>query len=86
MTEGKKDVKKVEIYTTPTCVYCRAAKDFFKEYDVNFEEYNVAFDIEKRKEMLEKTGQMGVPVIVIDEKVIIGYDPMSMSRALGIKT
>ena len=77
-------MKKVSIYTTPTCVYCKAAKEFFKAHNVAFEEWNVATDIVKRKEMVDKSGQLGVPVITVDDEVIIGFDEPALSKALGI--
>lgn len=78
-------MKKVEIYSTPTCTYCNMAKEFFKEKNVAYTEYNVATDIAKRQEMVEKSGQMGVPVIVIDGEVTVGYDQEAISQALDIK-
>jgi glutaredoxin-like YruB-family protein len=64
----------VTIYSTPTCVFCGAAKVFFKENDVKYTEFNVATDLEKRKEMIDKSGQMGVPVISIGKEVVVGFD------------
>jgi glutaredoxin len=61
------------------------AKEFFKENNVPFEEYDVAVDLEKRKEMIEKTGQMGVPVIDIDGSVFIGFDKEIVAKKVGIK-
>ncbi len=78
-------MKKVEIYSTPTCTYCNMAKDFFKENHVEYTEYNVGADIAKRQEMVEKSGQMGVPVIVIDGNLMVGYDKEAIVEALGIK-
>jgi glutaredoxin len=60
------------------------AKEFFKENNIPFEEYNVAADLEKRKEMMQKTGQMGVPVIDIDGSVIIGFDKEVIAKKVGI--
>ena len=74
----------VKIYSTPACPYCTLAKDFFKENNVEFEEFNVAEDKEKAQEMMDKTGQMGVPVIDIDGKVIIGFDKEKIKEALGL--
>ncbi len=53
----------ITIYSTPTCTYCKAAKDYFTKNNVAFTEYNVASDEVRRKEMVDKTGQLGVPVI-----------------------
>ncbi len=57
---------KIMIYSTPSCTFCVMAKEFFNQNNIPFEEYDVAADLEKRKEMIQKTGQMGVPVIDID--------------------
>lgn len=78
-------MKNVIIYSTPTCVYCKAAKDFFNEKKVPFTEYNVASDTERRKEMVDKTGQMGVPVILIGDEAIVGFDEDKIVELLGIK-
>lgn len=67
-------MKSVTIYTTPVCHFCHAAKEYFKEHNVAYTEYDVASDIEKRQEMIEMTGQMGVPVIRIENDVVIGFD------------
>jgi glutaredoxin 3 len=77
-------MKSVKIYSTPSCTYCTMAKDFFKAKGVAYEEYNVAADLEKRKEMIDRSGQMGVPVIDIDGKVMVGYDEATIAQALGI--
>jgi glutaredoxin-like YruB-family protein len=81
---AKNTVKKVVMYTTPTCVYCKMAKEFFKEHGVQFAEYDVLKDLEKRKEMVGKSGQMGVPVITVGDKVFIGFDQMGIADALGL--
>ena len=78
-------MKKVAIYTTPTCVYCKMAKELFQEHNIEYTEYNVAQDAEKRNELIERTGQMGVPVITIDNEVIIGFDEERIRSLLGIK-
>jgi glutaredoxin-like YruB-family protein len=64
----------VIVYSTPTCPYCSAAKDYFRDNDVEFTDYDVSSDREKAREMIEKTGQQGVPVIEIDGEVVIGFD------------
>ncbi len=74
----------VTIYSTPSCVYCNAAKAFFKEKGIAYTEHNVAQDAEKRKEMIEKSGQMGVPVIVIDGELIVGFNKPVVAQALGL--
>ena len=65
--------KTVTIYSTPTCHFCNMAKDYFKEKGVQYTEHNVASDLEKRQEMIQKSGQMGVPVIFVGDEMIIGF-------------
>ena len=82
-------MKKVTIYSTPACGYCNIAKDFFKENKVEYTAYDVATDEEKRDEMVEKTGQMGVPVIMIGDEgaepeIVIGFDKARISELLGL--
>ncbi|MCM2339460.1 MAG: hypothetical protein NDI62_03335 [Burkholderiales bacterium] len=77
-------MKNVTIYSTPTCHFCHLAKDFFKANDIAYAEYDVASDIEKRKEMMDKSGQMGVPVIVIGDEMIVGFDKPVVAKALGL--
>ncbi len=74
----------VNIYTTPTCVYCQMAKKFFKDHKIEYTEFDVAADAEKRDEMLEKSGQMGVPVIEIGDEIIVGFDKKRISQLLGL--
>ena len=76
---------KVKIFTTPTCVYCKMAKAFFKEHNVEYSEANVAPDAKEREEMVKKSGQLGVPVIEIDGQIVIGFDQAKLSELLGIK-
>jgi len=76
---------KVTIYTTPTCVYCKATKAFFQEKNIQYTEKDVAIDEKARDEMVLRSGQMGVPVIDIDGKLIIGFDKAKLSELLGIK-
>jgi glutaredoxin 3 len=76
-------MNKIKVYSTDTCPYCIMAKDFFKEKNIAFEEINVAEDKEGAKEMVEKSGQMGVPVIDIDGKIIMGFDKAKIESALN---
>lgn len=77
-------MKNVTIYSTPTCHFCHMAKDFFKQNNVAYTEYDVASNLEKRKEMMDKSGQMGVPVIMIENEVIVGFDQPRINQALGL--
>ncbi len=78
-------MKNITIYSTPTCVYCNMAKTFFKANDMAFTDYNVATDLAKRKEMIDKTGQMGVPVIDVNGEIVIGFNEEKLKSTLGIK-
>ncbi len=77
-------MKDVFIYSTPTCMYCRAAKQFFKENNIAYTEFDVSTDSAKREEMIQKSGQMGVPVIMIGGEMIIGFNRDKISQLLGI--
>ena len=79
-------MNKIKIYSTPTCHFCHMAKDFFKEKGLEFEDFDVSVDFDKRKEMLEKSGQMGVPVIILNDKdIIVGFNKPKIIEILGIK-
>ncbi|MFA7301808.1 MAG: glutaredoxin domain-containing protein [Candidatus Shapirobacteria bacterium] len=71
----KKNKKQITIYSTPTCHYCNVAKEFFKDNKINFKELNVATDLDARKDMVEKSGQMGVPVIIFGKTIVVGFGP-----------
>jgi glutaredoxin-like YruB-family protein len=76
--------QKVEIYSTPNCGYCAMAKEYFKKNNIVFQEYDVATDVKRRQEMLDRTHQFGVPVIIIDNQIILGFDKAKVSQLLGI--
>lgn len=77
-------MKNVSVYTTPTCQYCKMAKEFFQANNVNYQEHDVAADEAMRNEMVEKSGQMGVPVIDIEGEVIVGFDEPRIKEVLGL--
>ncbi len=79
-------MKKAKIYTTAACVYCRAAKEFFKQNGVEYEEHDVGTDIQARSEMLEISGQMGVPVITVEgyPDPIVGFNKPRLIQAFGL--
>jgi len=76
--------KTVTIYSTPACHFCHAAKDFFSDNSVEFTDVDVATDAETRQEMIEMTGQMGVPVIRIGDDVVVGFDEAKVKELLGM--
>ncbi len=73
----------VIVYSTPTCPFCHKAKEYLQEKHVKFEDINVAEDMERQQEMIEKSGQMSVPVLDIHGTVIIGFDVQKIDLALG---
>jgi len=73
---------KVKIYSTPTCVYCKMAKEFFNKNKIKYEEYDVSKDEKARDEMIEKSQQMGVPVIEINGEIIVGFDKFRIEQLL----
>ena len=77
-------MKQVSIYTTPTCQYCKMAKEFFQANNVEYTENDVSVEEEKRNEMVEKSGQMGVPVIDIEGEIVVGFDEPKLKELLGL--
>ncbi len=77
-------MKKVKVYSTPTCPYCIRLKNFLKENNVDFENIDVSSDQEKAQEMIDKSGQLGVPVIDIEGEIITGFEEDVIKKALGL--
>ncbi len=75
---------KVKVYSTPFCPYCTMAKEFLKKHGLKFEEINVQENRGAAIEMVEKSGQSGVPVIEVDGKIIVGFDEKKLREALGL--
>ena len=76
--------KKVTVYSTQACPYCLMAKQFLKDNNIEFEDIDVSQDYEKAQEMINKSGQMGAPVLEIDGEIIVGFDKNAISGALNI--
>ena len=76
--------KTVTIYSTPTCHFCQMTKDFLKEKGIGYTDFDVAHDLNKRQEMIQKSGQMGVPVIFVGPEMIIGFDKERLVSTLGL--
>ena len=72
----------VTIYTTPSCSYCTMAKNWFKENGIRYTEYNVARDTRRADEMVRKSGQMGVPVLDVNGRIIVGFNKPEIENAL----
>jgi glutaredoxin-like YruB-family protein len=85
MAAKKKSAKpKVIVYSTPTCPYCQSAKEFLKANKVDYKEVDVSKDQDKAQEMIEKSGQMGVPVLDIGGTIIVGFDKEAIKKALKL--
>lgn len=76
---------KVIIFTTPTCSFCNAAKRYFREKKIKFKDIDVSRDHRAAQDMMRRTGQSGVPVILINNRPIVGFDKPKINRLLGIK-
>lgn len=76
-------MKPVTIYSTATCHFCQMAKEYFKAHDIAYTEYNVGTDADKRKEMIDLTGQLGVPVIRIGDNVLVGFQESKVAELLA---
>lgn len=84
MSEETNNSKKVIVYSTPTCHFCHLVKDFLKENNIDFTEHNLIEETDKQQEVMEKTGQMAVPVIDIEGEIIIGFDKQKLMNALNL--
>jgi len=76
--------KKVKVYSTPSCIYCKMVKEFFKQNNIEFENIDVSADQKAAQEMVQKSGQMGVPVIDIAGQLVIGFDKKRIVELLGL--
>ena len=83
MEDGKMAEHKVKVYSTKTCPWCHKVKDFLNEKKVKFEDFDVGADQKAANEIVEKSGQMGVPVTDIDGTIIIGFDKEAIDKALA---
>lgn len=75
--------KKVTVYSTPTCPYCKRAKDYLSRKGISYTDINVAESREAAQEMIRKSGQMGVPVITVDEQVVVGFNQALLDSLLS---
>lgn len=77
--------QKVKVYSTPTCPYCKQAKEFLKQNNIEYEDINVAADQKAADDMVQKSGQMGVPVLDVHGTIIVGFDKEAIKKALKLK-
>lgn len=73
----------IKIYSTPTCIWCAKTKEYFKNHHVKFENIDVSTNVKGAKEMVKKSGQMGVPVIDVNGEIIIGFDETKLKKAIA---
>ncbi len=85
MAETHKPYPHVIIFSTPTCTYCNAAKRFFREKGIQFRDVDVSRDAAAARDLVRRSGQMGVPVIDIGGKIIVGFNRPKIEQYLGIK-
>lgn len=76
---------KVILFTTPTCSWCRVVKQHLKKHEIRFKEIDITKDEKAARDMVRRTGQQGVPVTLIDNRPIVGFDKEKMNRLLNIK-
>lgn len=76
--------KKVTVFSTPTCPYCVMAKDYLTSKNVEYTDVDVSINEEKAMEMVQKSGQMGVPQLWIDDKIVIGFNKLAIDELLGL--
>ncbi|OHD55715.1 MAG: NrdH-redoxin [Spirochaetes bacterium GWF1_51_8] len=75
----------VVLFSTPSCSWCRHAKNYFNQKRIRFREFDVSKDEAARNDMIKASGQTGVPVILIDRKPVVGFDLNKIERLLGIR-
>jgi glutaredoxin-like YruB-family protein len=83
--EKKKKKNRVIVFSTPTCSYCNMAKQYFRRNKIRFKDVDVSRDQAAARDLVRRTGQMGVPVIDINGKLIVGFDKPEINRLLDIK-
>lgn len=85
MSEAIKKQPRVIVFSTPTCGYCNLAKHYFRQHQIRFQDVDVSRDPAAARDLVRRSGQMGVPVIDIGGKLIIGFDKPKINQLLGIK-
>ncbi len=76
---------RVIVFTTPTCTYCRAVKRYLREHKIKFKDVDISRDERAARDVMRRTGQMGVPVLDIGGKIVIGFDRAKIDRLLGLR-
>lgn len=84
--KGRRILMNVTVYSTQSCIWCKRVKDYLKQNSIEFKSVDVGVNREAARDMVSKTGQMGVPVVDVDGRYIVGFDKISLDDALGIKS
>lgn len=79
-----KQPENVTVYSTPTCVFCKAVKEYLTEHKIDYKEVDVSTDANAAQEMIDKSGQMGVPVTVIDDQIVVGFNKPKLDQILAV--
>jgi glutaredoxin-like YruB-family protein len=82
--DKKRKQPRVVIFTTPTCSYCKTAKKYFRQQGIRFKDVDVSRDSAAARDMVRRSGQQGVPVILIGSKVVVGFDRPKIDKLLGL--
>ncbi len=85
MPEQKHAQPRVIVFTTPSCSFCNMTKKYFREKGIKFKEVDVSRDAAAARDMVRRSGQMGVPVVDIGGKIVVGFDRPKIDKYLGIK-
>jgi len=83
--QGKRKQPRVIVFTTPTCSFCRAVKQYFREKGIRFKEVDLTRDPAAARDVVRRTKQQGVPVIYIGNKYVVGFDRPKINKLLGIQ-
>ncbi|MEN4012596.1 MAG: glutaredoxin domain-containing protein [Bellilinea sp.] len=86
MNETRSNNARVIVFTTPTCTYCNLAKRYLRDKGIRFKEVDVSRDSAAARDMVKRSGQMGVPVLDIGGKIVVGFDRLKIEKILGIKS
>ncbi len=85
MTNSMKSLPRIIVFSTPSCTYCNAVKSYFRQKGIRFKDVDISRDTAAARDMMRRSGQMGVPVVDIGGKIVIGFDRPKIDKYLGIK-
>lgn len=85
MTDSTKSFPRIIVFSTPSCTYCNAVKGYFRQKGIRFKDVDISRDSAAAKDMMRRSGQMGVPVVDIGGKIVVGFDRPKIDKYLGIK-